>query len=251
MTLATNELFGSADGPGSEIRMVVLRNRVGTIVAQTGAPLLPKGTPLAWDSDADLWTVYTQPSDAAIYTITADSTAASAGTFQLIVDGLAVPLAFDVTAAALEAAVNAVLEDAGKPYRVSADATTGDDLGDNDAVVTITFDEAAGEPSVALDASGLTGNAHVLAATDPGTQLEGTDQIRGFVADVGGVQTSATGDVQAVIMLEGEIHRDDVNTEAIRDVLGGSPSEGELDVALKSPRLRELSLHVRGLAGVH
>lgn len=250
MTLASNELFSSGAGRGSEIRMVQRRNKVGTLAAQSGSPTLPKGTPLAWDTANSLWTVYTQPSDAAIYTITADGTAASAGTFDLVIDGLVVELAFDVAAAALQTAVNAVLADAGKSYTVSAAATTGTDLGDNSAVITITFGENAGAPSVAVDVSDLTGNVHVLAATDAGTQLNGTNEIRGFLADVDGVATDASGEVQVVVMLEGDVHRDDINTTAIRAVLGGSPSEAELDTALRAQSLRALGIHVRGLSNV-
>jgi len=51
-------------------------------------------------------------------------------------------------------------------------------------------------------------------------------------------------------MLEGEIHRDDVNTAAIRAVLGGSASEANVDTALKAQTLRDAGITVRGLAGV-
>lgn len=250
MTLADNELFSSKAGRGAEIRMFPTKNKVGTLAAQSAAPLLPKGTPLSWNASLGQWTVYTQPSDAAIYTITANATPASAGTFDLVIDGLVTELAFDVAAAALQTAVNALLLDAGKPYTVAAVQTAGTDLGDANAVVTITFSENAGAPTVDLDVSDLTGNAHVLGTTDAGTQLNGTNEIRGFLMTMEGVQTSATGEVHVVIMLEGEVHRDDINTAAIRAVLGGAPTEGELDTALKSQKLRDLSLHVRGLAGV-
>lgn len=248
MALEDRELFASRSFAGRP-RMVVERNKVGTIGPVSGAPELPVGTPLAWDSSASKWAPYTQPSDAAVYTITADSTAASAGTFDLVIDGLVVQLAFDASAAEVEAGVNAVLADAGKGWEVSAAATTGADLGVNDAVVTVTFDEAAGAPSVELDAANLSGNAHVLAASDAGTQLNGTNVIAGFVAHQK-VQTDASDDVQATIMLVGEVHRDDINTSTIRSALLGSPSEGELDAALKASSLRDKGIHVRGLAAV-
>lgn len=142
MALNDNELFNTVPGKGAEIRMVVHRNKVGTLAGQTDAPLLPKGTPLAWNTSTGMWTVFTQ-----------------GGT-------------------------------------------------------------------------------------------NGTNAIRGFVQDAGGVQTHATNEVQVVVMLEGEIHRDDVNTAAIRAVLGGSPSEANIDTALQSQTLRELGIHVRGLDGV-
>lgn len=251
MALNTNELRSVAAGKGSEIRMVSERNKVGTLAAVSGAPLLPKGCPLSWDSSASFWVPYTQPSDAAVYTITSDGTPATAGVFLLAIDGLAVEVAFDADAAGVDAAVNAVLADAGKGYQISsADSGGGSDLGDASHVVTMTFDEAAGAPSVSLDPSQLTGNAHVLAQSNAGTQLNGSNKIRGFIQDVDGIQSSATEEVQMIVMLEGEVHRDDINTSAIRAVLPGAPSEAELDAALQSQALRDLSLHVRGLADV-
>lgn len=259
MTLATNELFSSssrsaypriqpAEGPGAM--------RTGTFAANAAATLLPLGCPVAWDSSASMWVAYTQPSDAASYTITsAAATQTDGGSFQLIVDGLSALIPFDATAAEVEAAVNAVLVDAGKPYSVSAAATSGGDLG-GDTVITLTFDEAAGAPSVLLDGSGLLDGAvpepdnYVLAAVDAGTQLNQTNEIRGFVYDKDGLQLDASDQVQGLVMLRGEVHRDDINTTAMRAALVGSPSEAELDAALKSQKVRDLGLTVAGLAGV-
>lgn len=248
MALGTNQLYSSRDFSGRP-RMVVERNKVGTIGPISGDPTLPVGTPLAWNSSTSKWDVYTQPSDAAVYTITAASTTATDGTFDILIDGLVVAgLDHDASAATIEAAINAVLADAGKGWTVSAAATT-DTLGDNSGVVTLTFAEAAGAPTVAIDVTDLSGNAHVLAASDAGTALNGTNVIAGFVAHQS-VTADATDDVQATVMLAGEVHRDDINTSAIRAVLGGSPSEGELDTALKASSLRDKGITVRGLAAV-
>lgn len=226
------------------------------IAASAGAELLPLGAPLAFDKANNIWVPYTQPSDAAVYTITADATPASAGTFQLMLDGLASVHAFDVDAATMQAELNALLADAGKAYQVSCAATMGTDLGDANAVITITFDESAGAPSVDIDVSGLTGNAHVLAASDPGTQLNGTNEINAFVYEANpgeeGVQLDASDDVLAVAMIRGEVYRDDINTAAMRTILAayGAPSESELDAALRSEKLREKGIIVRGLTQV-
>jgi hypothetical protein len=226
------------------------------LAASAGAELLPLGCPIAYNSSSQLWQPWTQPSDQAIYTITANATPASAGTFQLMIDGLASVHAFDVTAAAMEAELQALLADAGKPWSLTCAQTAGTDLGDASAVVTITFDEAAGAPSVDLDASGLTGNPHVLAASDPGTQLNGTDKIEGFIYQKNpgeeGVQLDASDDVLAVIVHRGVVYRDDVNTAAIRTVLAafGAPAEAEMDAALRDPELRKKDLIVRGLTKV-
>lgn len=142
MALADDQLFSSQAGKGAEIRMFPRKNKVGTLAAQTGAPTLPKGTPLAYNTSTNLWTVFTQ--------------------------------------------------------------------------------------------GGSNGEA----------------VIRGFLMDVDGVATSATEEVQVVIMLEGDVHRDDINTTAIRAVLGGSANEAQVDTALQAQLLRELSLHVQGLINV-
>lgn len=232
------------------------------LAASAGLELLPVGCPLAFNSSTSLWQPWTQPSDAAVYTITADAIPATAGTFDLVIDGLVIEAVFDVTAAALQAAVNAVLVDAEKGWAIAAAATTGVDLGDANAVITITFDEAAGAPSVALDVGDLTGNAHVLAATGAGTQLNGTDKISGFILEANSADQAANGDegvlldatleVLGMALHMGEVYRDDVNTAAIRTVLAlfGAPSEAEMDAALRDPGLRKDGIVVRGLTGV-
>lgn len=254
MALETNELFAERSFAGRP-RMVVERNKVGTIGPVSGAPLMPVGSPLAWDESALKWAPYTQPSDAASYTITsaaADGT--DGGTFSLIIDGLSIEVPFDATAAEVQALVNPVLLDAGKPYTVTAVATSGTDLG-GDTVVTLNFSENAGAPSVQLDggdlmdATAVEAGNYVLAAVDAGTQLSGTNVIAGFVAHQA-VQTDASDDVQATIMLAGEVHRDDINTSDIRAALLGSPSEAEIDTALKASSLRDKGITVRGLAAV-
>jgi hypothetical protein len=84
--------------------------------------------------------------------------------------------------------------------------------------------------------------------------MAGEELIRGFLVDHE-VQMHATDEVLAIVMLEGEAHRDDVNTAAIRAVCGtegDNPTSGEMDTALKGgdPTLRELGIRVVGLAGV-
>jgi hypothetical protein len=61
-----------------------------------------------------------------------------------------------------------------------------------------------------------------------------------------------TDDVLVVVLYRGRVHRDDVNTTAIRAVLGGAggTSEAELDVALKAQTLRYKGIDVVGLAAV-
>jgi hypothetical protein len=249
MALKNRELYAGPTNLAQQPRLKATSLIVARFAADAGARLLPIGTPVAQRISDDLWVPLAQASDAAIYTLTANATAASAGSFELQIDGLGISLAFDVAAAALQTAVNAMLLDAGKPYTVAAVATTGTDLGDNSAVITITFSENAGAPSVSVDMGNITGNDHALAASDAGTQLDGTNLIRGFVYEQA-VQLDATDDVLDVVMVRGEAYEADVNTAAIRAVLDGSPSDGEVQAALKDDALNQKIL-IRGLPGAN
>lgn len=257
MALKDNELFSSAAGRGAEIRLFPREQgglKVITIAAQSGAPTLLKGLALAYNRSTDLWTVYTQPDDAASYTLTRDANEGDGGLFTLTIDGLEVTMDWDEDTAGVLANINAVLADAEKDYVVAvANSGSGTDLGTSANVQTITFDESAGAPTVIFDGSQLTDGGVVeadgiaLAAVDAGTQITGTDEIRAFLYTMEGVVTSASEEVQATAMVNGEAHRDDINTAALRALMGGSPSEAELDTALRSQKLRGINLDIRGL----
>ena len=81
----------------------------------------------------------------------------------------------------------------------------------------------------------------------------GSGVIAAFVAHQT-VTVDATDDVQATIMLSGEVHADDINTALIRTAVvlasGAALSEGQLTAALKLSSLRDKNLHVRGLSVV-
>lgn len=78
-----------------------------------------------------------------------------------------------------------------------------------------------------------------------------TATIRAFVYE-STVQLLAGGEVLALALTHGEVYEADVNTAAIRAVLGGSASEANVQTALASgtPTLRELGIVVRGLTTV-
>lgn len=248
MAYGPNEKFSTRSFAGRP-RMVVERNKVATFKISAVEELLPVGSPVAWNDSSDQWVPYTQPSDAAVYTLVSNATPASAGTFDLIINGLRIEVAFDATAAEIQAEVNAMLIGAGAAYSIAAVATAEADLGVASATVTITFSENAGAPVVEVDMDDLTGNVHVLAQSDAGTALNSSNVIAGFIAH-DTVQLDDTFEVLGVVMLAGEVHRDDINTALIRAQLVGSPSEAELDIALKSAELRKRGLTVRGLAAV-
>lgn len=248
MTLQSRELFAGPTNVPVKPRMHAERLQVVKLAA--GTALLPLGTPLARNSSTGFWVPWQKPSDPAIYTITANATAATGGTFDLIVNGLVVELAFNAAASAIQSALNAVLLAHGLPA-ASVAATTGANLGADSAVVTITFDAAMGAPSVDLDVSDLTGNAHVLAASDAGSALNDTNVIRGFLYEEP-AQLVSGGELLAIALVMGEVVAHDVNSAVIRAVLGGSPSQGDVEAALVGgkPSLRELGILVRGLGGV-
>ena len=251
MALNIEELFSSASRAARA--RVTPDHRglyVATFAANALAELLIAGCPVSYNDSTDLWEPYTQPSDSSIQVLTANATPATAGTMEIHVDGLSVEVAFDVTAVAAAAAINAVLADAGKDYTVVGVDTVATDLGDANHVATFTFSENAGAPSWDVAMGGLTGNAPAESTTDAGTALAGTNKIRGIVFE-DSIQIHASDEVLGVIMVKGEVESDDVNTAAVRALLRGTPSSAELLIALGDPELKDAGIMVRGLSTVH
>jgi hypothetical protein len=254
MALKKQELWAGPETIAQKPRLVPRQG--GLLVARfsTGTELLPLGTPVAKQKSDGKWVPYTQPSDDAEFTLTNAGGDLDGGSFQLAIDGLVVDAAWNITAANLQTAINAVLADAGKPYTVACVATMGANIGANAAVITITFTENAGAPTVTFNGAGLTdgGVAEpagiVLAAVDAGASLDETNLIRGFVYEKP-VQLDDTDDVLGVIVVRGEVYESDVNTAAIRAVLRGSPSDAEVKAALQEDALQPRIL-VRGVSGV-
>jgi hypothetical protein len=76
--------------------------------------------------------------------------------------------------------------------------------------------------------------------------------VGGILMDDTEINDSGVSDTETLanVMILGKLHRDDINTAAIRALLTGSPSEAQLDVALQAPTMRQKGLIVEGLAGV-
>jgi len=74
---------------------------------------------------------------------------------------------------------------------------------------------------------------------------DGTAVIRAFL--LCDHQSSAAGETVAELVFAMEIHRNDINTAAIRAVLGGGATEAQLDTALGASLLRELDFYIQGL----
>lgn len=118
-------------------------------------------------------------------------------------------------------------------------------------VGTIEAQSAVAELPVGCPVAWDTSTAAWTALTQGGSN--GSAVIAGFVAH-DPVTVDDTDDVQFVVMLEGHVHRDDINTAAIRSALGTASgaaiSEAQLDTALRASTLRDKGLLVQGLSEV-
>lgn len=221
-----------------------LRASATKIQAKTfagGSGTLGKLTPVTFNTSTNFWQVW-GAGTVEISTITSNATPATAGDFTLTVDGnTTAAIAFDATAADIQAALEALPNIA--PGDVTAVATTGVDLGDASAVVTLTWGGVFVGLDVALTATmgGLTGNAHVLAEATAGVvDAYGTSVIAGFLWPDEVVL--ATGEVLGQVMLAGEIHYDDIP-------LPSGETEADLKAALRSGP-RALGIYIQGLTEV-
>jgi hypothetical protein len=178
------------------------------------------------------------------FTVTADATPASAGTFTLTFEGeTTAAIAFDATAAAVAAALAALSNLVAADVSVVASGA-GSDLGDAGHVLTITFAGAWSGMPVALTADQTSisaGNDFVLANTVTGS---GSLEIAGFlVAPRGPVSHHQTLDTMISVLRRGEVQAEDVPLPA------GQTREN-LETALKHADLRKQGLDIRGLEGV-
>jgi hypothetical protein len=239
MAYDSNEQYRSQDGLGSGPRVYPTQINPKRFAAGSGT--LEACTPVAYNTNTDKWVVWSDPVQE-VTTITANATPATAGTFTLTVNGeVSATIAFDATAAAIQ---TALLNMAGIfPGDVVAVATTGVDLGDANAVVTLTwggqFDGAA--PVVAITTTGLTGNAHALAEATAGVAHYESDIVRGFVYP-DDIELDDTDDVLGQVMMAGRIHYDDI-------VLPDGAVEAQLKEALRDGP-RALGLIIEGLTQV-
>jgi len=243
MALKQTDLVGSKTFQTDNLRFVPFEDGIqpGTLAAISGAPSLAHGTPLAHDGTD--WIVWSAAENAE-YTITADATPASGGDFTLTFNGeTTAVIAFDATAADVQAAIEALGQvDIGD---VTAVQTVGTDLGDANAVVTITFggNLAGVDVNGTADFSGLTGNAHVLAETTEGGDAAAS-KIKGFLwTPLSAHASDASDETTIQVFKRGRVDRDDVPVPS-------GETQGDLDTALKQLALREAGITVTGLAGV-
>lgn len=256
MTLETNELFKSNTQAQGK-RLFPRRALVKTLAAQVGAiaegnAVYQPGTVLAYNESTtflDLWRPAVLTNEE--FSVTANATPATDGTFTLTVFGeTTAAIDHDASAATIEAALVALGQiDVGD---VSV-TTFGSGLGTGSGGVTIEFTGQYAGTVVVLTAnfSGLTGNTHVLAneADAATTAPDGLNVIRFILLEKKAV--SETEEVHVVVMNEGEFHVDDL---VLLDNSGsGGVNQGStsgLNGALQNPATRSPLLVVKGLAGV-
>jgi len=127
---------------------------------------------------------------AQVDTITANATPATAGTFDLQINGLfAGEIAYNVTAAALQTDLRALLLSAGYGADMVTCTCTEANLGVASAVMTLTFDESMGLVDIVLEDEDLTGNVHVLAQTTAG--VDGVLNVHVLAQTTAGVLPTA------------------------------------------------------------
>ncbi len=240
MALQSGELFGSAIPQLPNLRAYPDQDgvRPGQLEQLGADAALAHLTPLSQDA-AGTYSVWSQ-GVSEVSTLTADATPATAGDFTLTVDGATTAaIAFDATAADIQAALEALPNVA--PGDVVGVATTGVDLGDASAVVTLTWGGAYQGVDVALSATfNLTGNDHVLAEATAGSG--GSPEIDALLWAPGDPhQGLLAGETLIQRFLAGIVHAADVPLPA-------GESQGDLDTALKSMLLRQKGIKVQGLS---
>jgi len=238
MAYETNELV-SSNSRAAAPRFFPTRMEPKTFDGVSGAPLLAQLYPVAKRSDNGFWVPWTRGTDE-VSTISETGTT-DGGTFTITVNGFTTAtIAYNATAAVIQLALENLANV--EPGDVVA---TGGPVGTADVILTWGGNFKGQTMTITLDDGSVTGGGTVdIAQTTAGAGADnGEDVISGFVGDVEGVQLHATNEVIGLVVLAGDVHRDDV-------VLPDGESQSDLDTALKSSALRALGINVKGLANV-
>lgn len=212
MALNPNELFSSASV--SALKRVEAK----TIQPKTfasGSGTLAQLTPVTFNTLTGFWQVWTDAT-AEVTTITANATPNTGGTFTLTVNGVTTAaIAFDATAAQVQTALEALANV--QSGDVTAVQTTGTDLGDANAVVTLTWggNFTGTNPTISIDDTGLTGGSgdHALAEATAGVAAGETNKVKGFIWP-DAVVLDSDEEVIGNVLLEGKVHYDDITLPA-------------------------------------
>jgi hypothetical protein len=248
MTLQPKELWGPEVAQTQALRAFPSANGIypGTLAQQGSATAMPNLTPLYIDNTTKTWKVWVGETDE-INTITAHAaTPATAGDFTLTVNGVtSAPIAFNATAAIIQAALEAMSNIA--PGDVTAVATTGANLGVASAVVTLNWGGtlAGQDITITADFTGISaGSDPVLATSQAGDATQTGDVINGFLwAPDEAFVPSTTGEVTIQVFRRGVIHFDDIP-------LPSGTSRIDLGEMLLASSMREQGIDIQGLVGI-
>ena len=122
-------------------------------------------------------------------------------------------------------------------------------IAEHDGVSIKTFDNVAGAPKLPVGTPVVFNTStNFWQVYDQGA-TNGTGDIRGIVYPEA-IQLDAADEVQGSVLTHGSVDARDVNTSTIRGFLTGSPSEAQLNTALRDPGVRDRGLKVKGLSQV-
>ena len=234
MALQQDELFSETAGLGSGPRFIPGSIQPKRFAAGSGT--IPKHSLVAAKNATTFWEAFdSEAGTDQINVLTADGTPASAGTFNLSVDGETTePIAFDADAADVVAALEA-LQGIAVGDVVGVD-TVATDLGDANHVVTLTWGgKLKGTPlTVSADQTLISaGNDFVLTVPTPGVLGNALNVAQGF-AWPDDIVLNAAGEILRTVMLSGRVHRDDV-------ALNGQ-SQAVVDAALVALRTKGFTI---------
>lgn len=218
--------------------------RPGTLAALSADAELAHMLPLNFSQATGQWSVFDGLGGTEqVNVLTAAATTATDGTFTLTIDGnTTAPIDHAANAATIKAAILLL-------GYVTGDVTVADGgggLAANNGTATITFENdgaLAGPVVIAADFSGLTGNAHVLSETTPGTLGSG-DAIEGFLWSPEAPHQGLTaGQTVISVFRRGLVHAEDIP-------LPTGVSRSAVNSALRSAEVRKLGLEITGLPGI-
>lgn len=237
MALNANSLRSTATGLGSGLRAYATSVQPKKFAAGSGT--LAKLTPVTFNDATHTWQLWSGGTSE-VNVITAASTAATDGTFDLTINGTTVAdLDHDISVIDLKAAIVAAGVCSADDV-VVAEAGGGLDANNGTCTLTWAGEMAEQDVDITLDATGLTGNPHVLSTSQAGSAT----RIDGFVWP-DAIALDSDEEVLGQVMLTGRIHIDDI------PVVSASYTAGALAAACRDKQVRDSGFIIEGLEGFH
>ncbi len=236
MAYNANELRSTAAGLGSGLRVFPTSIQPKTFALGSGT--LEQLTPVVFNDATRKWNVWAGGSATEVNVLTAASTVATDGTFDLTINGITIAdIDHDVSTTDLDTAITAALGLAAGDLTV---AEAGGGLDANNGTCTLTWagEMAEQDVDISADFTDITGNAHVLSTTTEGV----SNEIHGFVWP-DAVTLDSDEEVLGQVMLAGRIHYDDI------PLVAGVYTQGVLAAGLKEGQVRNAGFIIEGLTG--